>query len=54
MNKSYLYAIILSAALSTLFASSARAAVVVYTDRAAWETAVLAGPFDHFHDQNIR
>ena len=53
MNKSYLYAIILSAALSTLFASSARAAVVVYTDRAAWETAVLAGPFDHFHDQNF-
>ena len=53
MNKSYLYTVILSAALSTLFASSTRAAVVVYTDRVAWETAVLAGPFDHFHDQNF-
>jgi hypothetical protein len=53
MNKSYLYAVILSAALFTLFASSARAAVVIYTDRAAWESAVVAGPFDHFHDQNF-
>jgi hypothetical protein len=53
MNKSYLYAVILSAALSTLFATSTHAAVVVYTDRVAWETAVLAGPFDHFHDQNF-
>ena len=53
MNKSHLYAVILSTVLSTLFASSACAAIVVYTDRTAWETAVLAGPFDHFHDQNF-
>jgi hypothetical protein len=35
------------------WAVSSHAAIVVYTDRAAWETAVLAGPFDHFHDQNF-
>jgi len=39
--------------LTALFMSSTRAALVVYTDRAAWETAVLAGPFDHYHDQNF-
>ena len=42
MNKSYLYAVILSAALSTLFVSSARANIVVYTDPVAWETAALS------------
>ena len=29
------------------------AAVVVYTDRVAWEAAVLAVPTGHFHDQNF-
>lgn len=53
MNKSYLITAFLSAALSTLSASSACAAIVVYTDRAAWETDILSGPFDHFHEQNF-
>ena len=53
MNKSSLCAVFLSTTLSTFYASSACAAIVVYTDRVAWETAVLAGPFDHFHDQNF-
>ena len=35
--------------LSALFTSSAHAAVVVYTDRVAWETAVLALPSGHIH-----
>ena len=39
--------------LSALFVSSTQAAVVVYTDRVAWETAVLAVPTGHFHDQNF-
>jgi hypothetical protein len=39
--------------LSTLFASWTHAAVAVYTDRTAWETVIISGPFDHFHDQNF-
>lgn len=42
MNKSSLYAVFLSTALSTFYASSACAAIVVYTDRVAWETAALS------------
>jgi len=37
--------------LSVPLASSSYAAVVVYTDRAAWEAALLEVP--HFHDQNF-
>jgi hypothetical protein len=39
--------------LSAFFVSSTQATVVVYTDRVAWETAVLAVPTGHFHDQNF-
>lgn len=49
MNKSHLSAVILSAVLSTLFASSACAAIVVYTDRAAWESAA----YRQFGNQNF-
>ncbi len=49
MKKSYLLAL----SLSTFFASSTFAAVSVYTDKSAWEAAVFAGPFDHFHSQDF-
>lgn len=39
--------------LSSTFALSTRAAVVVYTDRAAWEAAVLTVPTGHFHGQDF-
>ena len=53
MGKSYLYAVFLSAILSTFYTSSTFAAIVVYTDRATWENDILSRPFDHFHDQNF-
>ena len=48
--KQILLAIIL---LCSAIASSTRAAVVVYTDRAAWEAAVLEVPTGHFHSQDF-
>ncbi|MCW8935482.1 MAG: VPLPA-CTERM sorting domain-containing protein [Gammaproteobacteria bacterium] len=55
MNKSNLYVISLFTVLSTHFITSACAAIVVYTDRVAWEAAALVGPlvFDHFHEQDF-
>lgn len=55
MSKLYLYAVFLSATLSTFYASPTYAAIVVYTDRTAWETDMLSVPFDylHLHDQDF-